>query len=63
MNAVKMTITAPDLAGAFSLALSFGAAPAQAGVDCGDPKFATHQQCGDPGGGGVLLPLVLIIGG
>ncbi len=40
------------LAAAFGLALGLSAAPTQAGVDCGDPKFFEHKQCGGTGGGG-----------
>ncbi|MCH8113041.1 MAG: hypothetical protein IH905_13990 [Proteobacteria bacterium] len=52
MNAAKVTLTATVLAAAFGLALGLSAAPAQAGVDCEDPKFFEHKQCGDTGGDG-----------
>ncbi len=52
MNAAKVTLTATVLAAALGLALGLRAAPAQAGVDCDDPKFFEHKQCGDIGGDG-----------
>ncbi len=53
MNAANIKLTSTVVAVALGLALSFGATPAQAGVDCEDLKFATHKQCaGDTGGGG-----------
>jgi len=36
----------------FSISMICFATMSQAGVDCTDPKFATHQQCADTGGGG-----------
>ena len=53
MNRANITLASTVVAAALGLALGFGAAPAQAGVDCTDLKFATHKQCaGDTGGGG-----------